>query len=59
MDRLTPSLSQYLRFERAMTALDKEGSQAGDEVRDAMDEVWLLLSEDERAWINSRQLPPA
>ncbi len=39
-----------------MLALDDADDAMADEVRDAMDPLWHALSEDERAFLNSREL---
>jgi hypothetical protein len=48
-------LDQYLALEQAMLRLDAGGDVArADELRDEMDDVYALLSADERAMLNGR-----
>lgn len=46
------ALAAYLNAEHSMLALGD--SVEADALRDAMDPLWLALSDDERAYLNSR-----
>ena len=49
-----PRLRAYLALERAMVDLDDAGDPVGDRLRDRMDPIWLELSEEDRAALDSR-----
>ena len=53
------SLRRYLDLEQAMVQLDGLRNPEADRVRDLMDDAWCIeLTEEERTWINLRELPP-
>ena len=47
-------LRAYLALERAMVNLDAAGDPLGDELRDRMDPIWLMLSDTDRAELDHR-----
>jgi hypothetical protein len=49
-----PRLRAYLALERAMVDLDDVGDPVGDELRDRMDAIWLKLSPEDHAALDSR-----
>lgn len=53
---LSPRLNAYLALERATVELDDKGDVAGaDEIRDRMDPIWMLLSDQDRRALDARQ----
>lgn len=50
---MTPRLRQYLELERLLLTLEEESSEA-ELLRDAMDPVWLSLSEADRRLLDQR-----
>jgi len=50
-------LEAYLSLERAMLQLDAAGDEFADALRDAMDPLWYELSDDDREFLNRRQVP--
>ena len=54
-----PRLRAYLALERAMVDLDDAGDPIGDELRDRMDPIWLKLSEQDQAALDSRTGHPS
>ena len=49
-----PRMRAYLALERAMVDLDDAGDPVGDELRDRMDPIWLMLSEADRDVLDAR-----
>ena len=49
-----PRMRAYLALERAMVDLDDAGDPVGEELRDRMDPIWLMLSEEERNALDAR-----
>ena len=54
-----PRLKAYLALERTMVDLDDADDPAGDELRDRMDQIWGLLSDEERAALDRRDGDPS
>jgi hypothetical protein len=52
-------LRAYSALERAMVDLDDAGDPLGDELRDRMDPIWLRLSAQDRAALDSRTGDPS
>lgn len=52
-----PRLRAYLALERAM--VDDVGDPLADELRDRMDPIWLMLSEEEHAALDARTDDPS
>ena len=50
-------LEAYLSLERAMLQLDAAGDLFADALRDAMDPLWYELSDEDREFLNRRQVP--
>lgn len=55
---LSPRLRAYLALEREMLELDRLEDPAADSLRDAMDPLWLSLTDAEHAWLNGRRVAP-
>src|SRR5450432_1576867 len=51
---MTPDLETYLRLERTMLELEKNGDPMADQIRDLMDPIWHRLSSEEIGLLNSR-----
>ena len=49
-----PRLRAYLALERAIVDLDDARDPAGDQLRDCMDSIWFMLSEEDRAVLDRR-----
>jgi hypothetical protein len=54
-----PRLRAYLALERAMVDLDDAGDPFGDELRDRMDPIWLMLSQDDLDALDQRTGDPS
>ncbi len=52
-------LRAYLALERAMVDLDDVGDPVGDELRDRMDPIWHMLSDEERCALDARNGDPS
>jgi hypothetical protein len=50
-------LEAYLSLERAMLQLDAAGDLFADALRDAMDPLWYELSDEDREFLDRRQVP--
>ncbi len=55
---VTVRLDAYLDLERAMRALDEVGDPTAEALRDALDPIWYALTDDERAFLNRRDIAP-
>ncbi len=55
---LSARLEAYLGIEREMRALDELGDPIADALRDALDPIWLSLSEDEIRFLDRRIIRP-
>jgi hypothetical protein len=54
----SPALARYLELERALLAWRKDhphDTREEDRLLDQMDDAWLALSAEDRAWLNARQ----
>ncbi|MBX3270467.1 MAG: hypothetical protein KF729_09415 [Sandaracinaceae bacterium] len=51
---LSGRLRAYLALERAMMDLDDHDDPLADDLRDAMDKLWVGLEETEHAWLDAR-----
>lgn len=49
---MTPAFESYLTLERQMLAQDDEG--AASRAKDAMNALWLKLTDEERTWLQER-----
>lgn len=49
-------LRAYLALESAMMALDDVGDQVAEDLRNALDPIWLSLTDDERDALSQRHL---
>lgn len=49
-------LDAYLSLEQAMRALDDADDLLADTLRDALDPIWYALSDEERAFLNGRNI---
>ena len=47
-------MKAYLALERAMVDLDDAGDPVGDELRNRMDPIWLMLSDGDRDSLDRR-----
>lgn len=47
-------LRLYLRLERLMLVLDEDDEECGEMLRDFMDPLWRVLTDDEYAWLRAR-----
>lgn len=54
-----PRLRAYLTLEHAMVDLDDVGDPLADELRDRMDPIWLMLSDEEHAALDARTDEPS
>lgn len=46
----------YLSLERAMLDLDELEDELADRLRDAMDPIWYALTDEERRFLNGRNI---
>jgi citrate lyase beta subunit len=51
---LSPRLFAYLTLERAMLELDEQNDPLADRLRDAMDPLWIALSDAEHTELDAR-----
>ena len=50
-------IEAYLSLERAMLQLDAAGDGFSDALREAMDPLWYELGDEDREFLNRRQIP--
>ncbi len=55
---LSKNLARYLEMERLMLSLEGDNVPAADTLRDLMDPLWYLLTEDERTFLDNRSVSP-
>ncbi len=55
---MSPRLETYLSLDREMRALDEVGDPLADVLRDAMDPIWLGLTDEDRRFLDQRAIAP-